>query len=292
MGCRKLTYHSKNSGLKLVLSKNGVTSINTFKKAHIALESRIYDAEVARWLSRDPLEAAYPQLSPYSFAANSPIIFIDEAGEYIRLSFESRRAYKAYVKLVNASLDGQFKVSFKLRTDDRLGYNFEVFLTPTGGDVSKLTDKGKAFYEQYSRAINAKEIVRQEVVYGDEGTDGGSWITNKIDIADAESHDEAGLGGRSGAGVVIHETIEQLKKAEFGLDPGEDSNIPTNKWETYYPPEYLESHDEAIESEMDVNGNVLIDEIYYSEPDGSYTKQHYTPGSKGKLKVDKIRLEY
>ncbi len=47
--------------------------------------ARMYDSRLGRWLSVDPFRAKYPALSPYSFAANSPIIFIDHAGETIRL---------------------------------------------------------------------------------------------------------------------------------------------------------------------------------------------------------------
>jgi hypothetical protein len=90
MGCRKLTYHSKNSGLKLVHSKNGVTSINTFEKAHIALEYRIHDAEIGRFLSRDPLAADYAHNSPYAFSENRVIDGRELEGlEWAPYSFQS-----------------------------------------------------------------------------------------------------------------------------------------------------------------------------------------------------------
>jgi hypothetical protein len=80
MGCRKLTYYSKNSGLKLVHSKIGVTSENTFKKAHIALEYRIHDASIGRFLSVDPLAPDYPWNSPYAFSENRVIDGIELEG--------------------------------------------------------------------------------------------------------------------------------------------------------------------------------------------------------------------
>ncbi len=39
--------------------------------------ARIYDPRVGRWWGVDPLAVKYPDLSPYSFVANSPILFID-----------------------------------------------------------------------------------------------------------------------------------------------------------------------------------------------------------------------
>lgn len=43
--------------------------------------ARMYDPRVGRWYSRDPLESKYPDLSPYNYVGNSPILFIDFDGE-------------------------------------------------------------------------------------------------------------------------------------------------------------------------------------------------------------------
>jgi RHS repeat-associated protein len=45
--------------------------------------ARIYDSRLGRWMSTDPLFGKYPYLSPYIFAAGSPIIFIDADGREI-----------------------------------------------------------------------------------------------------------------------------------------------------------------------------------------------------------------
>lgn len=46
--------------------------------------ARMYDARLGRWLSLDPLQAKYPNLSPYNFVANSPIMFVDPDGKKIK----------------------------------------------------------------------------------------------------------------------------------------------------------------------------------------------------------------
>src|SRR5690554_4074728 len=43
--------------------------------------ARIYDPRVGRWLSIDPLAGKYPNLSPYQFVYNSPLVFIDPDGK-------------------------------------------------------------------------------------------------------------------------------------------------------------------------------------------------------------------
>jgi RHS repeat-associated protein len=45
--------------------------------------ARFYDADLARFLSTDPLAADYPNLSPYAYVANNPIMYIDPDGRKI-----------------------------------------------------------------------------------------------------------------------------------------------------------------------------------------------------------------
>ena len=40
----------------------------------------LYNSRVGRWLSRDPLESMYPSIAPYTFVANSTLIFVDPNG--------------------------------------------------------------------------------------------------------------------------------------------------------------------------------------------------------------------
>ena len=44
---------------------------------HLMYKHRIYDARLGRFLSTDPLESEYPWNSPYAFAENDVIRYID-----------------------------------------------------------------------------------------------------------------------------------------------------------------------------------------------------------------------
>lgn len=43
--------------------------------------ARMLDPRVGRWLSLDPLGAKYPAITPYAFALNSPLLFMDPNGK-------------------------------------------------------------------------------------------------------------------------------------------------------------------------------------------------------------------
>lgn len=61
--------------------------------------ARMYDSRIGRFLSRDPREDEFPYMTPYCFAANSPIMFTDENGEgpgdRVRVAKEMVQNYKA-----------------------------------------------------------------------------------------------------------------------------------------------------------------------------------------------------
>lgn len=65
--------------------------------------ARIYDPRVGRWLSVDPLAVKYPNLSPYNFVQNSPVLFIDPDGNKIKIHYEDENGRKHKVKLKNPS---------------------------------------------------------------------------------------------------------------------------------------------------------------------------------------------
>jgi RHS repeat-associated protein len=45
--------------------------------------ARIYDSRIGKWMSTDPLQAKYPEISPYSFTMNNPIFFTDPDGREV-----------------------------------------------------------------------------------------------------------------------------------------------------------------------------------------------------------------
>jgi RHS repeat-associated protein len=54
---------------------------------------RIYDPRLGRFLSVDPLTEDYPWLTPYQFASNSPIAFVDQDGEELAYRLPDGKTY-------------------------------------------------------------------------------------------------------------------------------------------------------------------------------------------------------
>jgi RHS repeat-associated protein len=57
-------------------------------------DTRIYDSLLGRRLSLGPLQAKYPDLSPYYFCANSPILFVDPDGKGIFIYYDTGKKNK------------------------------------------------------------------------------------------------------------------------------------------------------------------------------------------------------
>lgn len=58
---------------------------------------RVYDPRIGKFLSVDPLTKKYPYYTPYSFAGNKPIAFIDRDGEEEGIDNILRRREEAYL---------------------------------------------------------------------------------------------------------------------------------------------------------------------------------------------------
>jgi RHS repeat-associated protein len=101
MGCLKLAYRTNDRTLKVVYrkyagSENSCTGAYRYgfngkeKDDEINVNggsydfgARMYDTRLGRWLACDPLAAKYSDLSPYNFAANTPIQAFDPDGRLI-----------------------------------------------------------------------------------------------------------------------------------------------------------------------------------------------------------------
>ncbi len=104
---------------------NGKENDNEVKGEGNSLDygARIYDPRVGRWLSLDPLMAKYPGMSPYNFAANKPVLYVDFDGRDYAVFINHRTktiTIKATYHIVKGGCDAEMA---KLGVDHWNGQN-------------------------------------------------------------------------------------------------------------------------------------------------------------------------
>lgn len=122
-----------------------------------------------RWLSPDPLAAKYPQVSPYVFCMNNPILFIDPDGREVfisgTLSNDALQQLQARVgNKITLSMDDKGKVTYTTNTDNKLR-----------GDAKRMA----GMIDNNSISVNIKTTEKNETSTGNLMI-GGSFMGNTV----------------------------------------------------------------------------------------------------------------
>ena len=174
--------------------------------------ARYYDPAIGRFTTIDRFAEKYTSMNGYQYAANNPIHTIDVNGDSLKVMFTGDQARNAFIAIANRGLEGQFTTN--------ISSNGTVTFLPTegGGDVSKMSKNGQAFYNSTSEVLNSKKDVSITADYGNPSVHTGRFDTGFIDMADMLQFNENPnqLGGTQ-LGKLTHEIVEQGEKQLHGV---------------------------------------------------------------------------
>lgn len=201
---------------------------------------RVYDPRLGRFLSVDPLQAKYPNLTPYQFASNSPIANIDLDGlekYHYALTFDNQG--NTQIKLSNVEHFSEWQwnpkwggtnLGFQLweKVEDPkkeyiVEYSFQDYLV-VGVAAEPVTTTYKVTFNSESEALNAKfSDFDASIIKGDiaKGLMAGS--------------DIPGIPTRRARLTPNAETNKQAKGAHGGNENAVSANqkVGADKWKDF-----------------------------------------------------------
>jgi RHS repeat-associated protein len=228
--------------------------------------ARYYDAQLGMWHSIDPLAAKYPTLSPYMYAFNNPMIFVDPDGRdnIIYLYRADESVTKKQAKAIAKQATANFKI-MGLKTEVRV---FKGKMTQAKYDKLDKTDALAVIgnKENVKKAVSAINPHAGEEIKNFGGPGNPEQSQNPVGSADPK------LGNIIALGTEV--ATEWAKRTKTTFEVGAA---------------FLVNHGAGHNASMNHAGdNNFIDNNGNWSADGSYVPAEYNVMSDGRYIIKEI----